>query len=370
MLTAKAVIYELEKLAPPWLAETWDNSGLQVGEYDQEVRGILVALELDEEAVNQALAEGLNLIITHHPFLFQPVRRIDTGKSSGALMAKVIKNDLTVYSAHTNLDAAALGLNQFIAEELNLQNIRPLGTYKKAPLYKLVVFTPATHAEEVREAVAAAGAGHIGRYSDCSFSTSGTGAFRPLEGSHPFIGQKGQLEKVDEVRLETVVPGNLVDQVVKAMLAAHPYEEVAYDLYLLAQEGDKYSMGRIGELPRPVNLETLALLVKERLGLGHLRTAGKLQAEIRRVGVISGSGGSMFKEAAQAGCDVLITGDVKYHEARSALEMGMAIIDAEHDGLEKLMIKQVARYLKDCEERLGWGIPIKQARTEPLFSCF
>lgn len=366
-LKVHMVFNELEELAPLSLAESWDNSGLQVGSKEQAVDGILVTLDVDERAVNRALEVGANLIISHHPLFFQGIKIIDYDAPQGNLIRRLIHHGLTVYSAHTNLDSAPHGLNQFLGLKLGLQNIAPLGEAKSQRLIKLVVFVPESHLEKVRQAINDAGAGFIGNYRDCSFRTLGVGTFRPLAGSQPFIGCTGKMEEVAEFRLEVIVPEEVLDKVVRSMIEAHPYEEVAYDLIPLSNRGQTYSFGRLGELPREMALEELALSIKSLLGIDHVAVTSSTWGKVKRIGLASGSGASMIKAARGAGCEVLITGDVKYHEAREALGYGLAIIDPGHDGMELAVVDMLTSHLKEVGRNEGWEVPVHGFRAEPLW---
>lgn len=354
----QAIIDILEELFPLYLAAKWDNPGLQVGSSTQSVANALVVLDVDEGVVDYAAQNGFELVITHHPIFFAPLKSIDYDASQGRLVKRIIEAGLTVYSAHTNLDAGARGLNQVLAERLGLQDISPLDRYYQDKLIKLVVYVPASHIEAVRAAVLSAGAGHIGRYQDCCFMSKGTGSFRPLAGSRPFIGQVGDLEEVEEYRLETVVPQPRLAAVLNKMSEVHPYEEIAYDLYPLEREGPTYSMGRTGYLAEPATLEQVCIQVKQALGLSHVVVAGDLQKAISKVGVVSGAGADFALQARMQGCELLVTGDLKYHQAKDALDMGLAVIDAGHEGTEGLMSAFLSRLLSEEVERRGLCVKI------------
>ncbi|NLV16550.1 MAG: Nif3-like dinuclear metal center hexameric protein [Syntrophomonadaceae bacterium] len=367
-IKVRKIIEKLEELAPIALAEAWDNCGLQIGSGEENVNGILVALDVDEKAVDKAQALGANLIITHHPLFFQGVKKIDYGEPRGQLIRRLISQGMTVYAAHTNLDLASGGLNDFLAARLGLVNILPLGKVKIQKLFKLVVFVPESHLEQVRQGINDAGAGSIGNYRDCSFRQKGIGTFRPLEGSQPFLGEIGALEEADEYRLEVIVPEEKLNRIVSAMLHTHPYEEVAHDIIPLANQGMVYSYGRQGELFHEVSLLDLAETVKGCLGLDHVAVAGNhSDRKIKKVGIAAGAGSSMIKIAGQESCDVLITGDIKYHEAQEALEKGLSLIDAGHDGLELGVADMLVPYLTDVGRKEGWGIDVHGYRAVPLW---
>lgn len=337
----------IEKHFPLYLAEDWDNSGLQIGNYENQVTKAIIALDIDEQVADEAIRTKAELIITHHPLFMKGIKSIKYNSIQGKLIKKIIENDITVYSAHTNLDTGENGLNYWLATTLGLKDIRLLDKNHEDSLIKLVVYVPTTHLEEVRQAINEAGSGNIGNYSDCSFRTLGTGTFRPNDNTNPFIGQKGQLEEVEEYRLETVVYKSNLAKVIQAMQNSHPYEEVAYDLYELKNTGKAYSLGRIGFLPEKLTLKELANQVKLKLNIEHLRVVGDLKKQVKKVAVVGGSGASLINKAINHNVDVLITGDVKYHEARDAENLGLAIIDAGHQGTEEIMVKYLTKWLEE-----------------------
>ena len=265
------IFNKLEELAPLSLAESWDNSGLQLGSGEQTVNGVLVTLDVDEKAVDMAKDVGANLIISHHRYFSRCKKTL---RQCRAINKTLISNDFTGLFSSYEPGFGTQGLSQFLALKLELNDLRPLGVIKSQQLIKLVVFVPESHLEKVRKAINDAGAGFIGNYRDCSFRSLGTGTFRPLEGSHPFLGSKGIIEEVAEYRLEVIVPGDVQDQVIRSMLESHPYEEVAYDLMPLNNRGQTYSFGRQGELPREMTLEALAQNIKNLLEIDHVSVCG------------------------------------------------------------------------------------------------
>lgn len=351
--TVKDIIDIMEANYPLFLAEEWDNCGLQVGSFNQAVNTVAVALDPSPEIVSKAREVRADLLITHHPLLFNPLKSLDFGRMPGSLIKTIIESQISVYSAHTNLDSAARGINQFLAEMFGLECIEPLPGVNETPLMKLAVFVPAGHYEKVRQAIFDAGAGHIGKYDSCSFGARGTGTFRALEGANPYIGSLNQLEEVQEVRLESVFYQSEMKQVITAMLEAHPYEEAAYDLYRLSNPGRPISAGRVGRLKQPVKLEELVQQVKGRLSLDAVRVVGKPGRKVSRVAVVSGSGASFIDRLIKDGVDVLITGDLKYHEACLARDNGFSIIDAGHQGTEQVMVEIVTSMLQKETEKGG-----------------
>lgn len=357
-IKCRALIAELEKLAPKHLAEEWDNVGLLVGDPDQLIHKVIVTLDIDGEVVDEALKVGANMIIAHHPLIFKGLKNLRADLPLASLLTKLIKNGIAVYAAHTNLDSAPGGVNDVLAQKLKLIDIKPLTSVHQDKLCKLVVFVPVSHVEKVRKAISEAGAGHVGNYSHCTFATEGIGSFLPLAGTNPYIGKTGSLEFVPEYRLETIVPMQLKSQVINAMIAAHPYEEVAYDEYLLLNSGASYGLGRIGRLEETVTFETLINQVKTVLNITAVKAAGSTTTKITRVAVCGGSGAELVRNAVKAGADVLITGDVKYHEAQQAVAEGLAVIDAGHFATEQPIVECVVSYLANCVNKNSLSIEI------------
>lgn len=343
--TVKDLIRILEEYFPLRLAAQWDNCGIQIGSLNQPLARALVVLDIDQEVTEHARKIGADLIITHHPMFFSPLKSINYDSVRGRIIREIISAGITVYAAHTNLDAGQRGLNQILAETVGLQAIEPLDQFYMEQLYKLVVYVPLSHTNKVREAILTAGAGHIGRYQDCSFFVRGTGSFRPLEGSQPYIGQQGVFEEAEEDRLETIVPNSLLDRCLQAMKEAHPYEEVAYDIYSLQVDGQVHSLGRIGILPEAMTLDNFCTRVKETLRVNSLSIAGNVKKKVKKIAVVSGAGASLINQACKKGCDVILTGDIKYHEAKDALESDICLIDAGHQGTEKIMAPYLCKLL-------------------------
>lgn len=338
------VIGIINKLAPFSFAEEWDNSGLQVGDPDARVSRIMISLDACEEALESAIDKRCQLLVTHHPFLFKPVKKINVSRHSGYLIKQAIKNDLSIVSMHTNFDIADVGINHLLAERIGLKSSSPLKLTGSEELVKLIVFVPKGHEGKVLEALFLF-SGFIGNYSDCSFQSSGTGTFKPLEGAKPFIGKVNTREYAEETRIEVLLRKEDVSGAVAAMIKAHPYEEPAYDLYPLMNTGKNRGLGRIGELESGVTLNAFAGRIKRMFSLVRVRIVGDGNSDIKRVAVCGGSGAFLLREAGRQGADVLITGDIKYHDARDAQALGVSLIDIGHFSSEVLMIKGFASQL-------------------------
>lgn len=363
----QTVIGYMEQLAPKHLAEEWDNIGLQLGSLQKEITGVLVALDVNDAVVDEAIERGCNLIIAHHAIIFRPIKGIQTDSKMGKLYEKLIKNDIAVYISHTNLDVAEGGMNDWMAEVLGIENGAPIKDIHNDKLSKLVVFVPKDHHQKVLDAVLDAGAGWIGNYSHCSFNIEGYGTFIPQEGSDPFIGESGKMERAEEVRIETIVPLSIRNKVVQAMLKAHPYEEVAYDLYSMDLKGRSLGLGRVGKLKEPTTLGEFVEIVKSGLKVDHVRVVGDLNRPVRKAAVMGGSGAKYYNSAIFKGADVLVTGDIDYHTAMDADLAGIALIDPGHNA-EKIMKEKVAEWLqgKLAEKKCDTAVYASQLNTEPF----
>lgn len=346
----KTLIKQIEGKYPLNLAYEWDNVGLLVGDFDLEVKKVMVSLEANENVIEEAINNNVDLIITHHPFIFKKMNKINTSDLKGKLIHRLIKNDVAIYSMHTNFDIADDGLNDYFMEKIGIKNSKILDVTNNEVLYKLAVYVPTTHVDIIKDALGKAGAGHIGNYSHCTFNSEGIGNFKPLDGSNPFIGNEGVIESVNEVKIETIVPQRILGGVMSKMTSAHPYEEVAYDLYRLENKGNSVGLGRISKLSENTTLESLSNLIKERLDMKHIRIVGNTDTSINKIAVVTGSGADMVKKAKRQGAQVLITGDVKYHDAQDALDMGMCIIDCGHFETEDIFKDVMKRFLDEIKE--------------------
>lgn len=350
-------------LYPPQLAESWDNVGLQAGDPAAPLTKVLISLDPSESTVAAAQAAGAEALLTHHPLIFKPLKQLTPGTETGRILLQAIRGGVAVLSAHTNLDRAADGLNDWLATRLGIDGALPLAA-GDGNLVKLVVFVPSGYEEVVAEALFQAGAGHLGQYDSCAFRTPGTGTFRPLPPARPFLGQTGIIERAHEIRLETIVPQERVSRVIDRMLKAHPYEEVAYDLIPLANRRPGIGLGRIGRLPEALTLEVFAGRVKQLLGAPAVRLVGDGDRRVTKVAVCGGSGASLLQEAARQGADVLVTGDLKYHEARQAQHLRIAAIDAGHFATERLAVPKLAEVLRREATRRGLAIEFIELEGE------
>ncbi|MFC7684654.1 Nif3-like dinuclear metal center hexameric protein [Ureibacillus sp. GCM10028918] len=344
-----------------------DPIGLAIGTLNKEITKVLVTLDVNEQVADEAIAKGCELIIAHHPPIFRKLSNLRTDTPAGKLYEKLIKNDIAVYAAHTNLDVADGGVNDLLADALQLKNRQILEKTYHENLMKLAVFVPDDYAGNVRHALANAGAGAIGNYDACSFSTNGQGRFRALEGADPFIGDIGEMEKTDEEKIEVVFTQSIKNKVLKAMLNAHPYEEPAYDLYTLAVETNEMGLGRVGRLKEPMPLERFAEYVKTQLDVPRVRVVGDTLKTISKVAIVGGDGNKYIHAAKRSGADVFVTGDIGFHIAQDAESIGLSIVDPGHH-VEKVMIKGVAEKMdKLCSEaKLSVQFIQSDINTEPF----
>lgn len=344
-MKCQAVIEQMEKLAPKTLAEQWDNVGLLVGSPSMDLKGIYLALDVTRENVEDAIKKGCNLIIAHHPLIFHPLKNLRTDLVQGMLLERIIEQKIAIYAAHTNLDIATGGVNDVLAELIGLADIRPFVATGEEKYLKFVTYVPKVYAQKVRDAIAHAGAGYIGHYSHCTFNVLGEGTFRPERGTSPFIGTIGKIERVEEVRIETIIPEKSKEKVLEALRKLHPYEEIAYDLYPLANRGKLFSLGRIGELKETLTLEEVGKLILEKLPATHIRLVKTNDKKIKKIALCSGSGSEFIDRAKFMGADLYLTGDVKYHEAQRAKDIGLNLIDAGHFPTEYPVIHMLEKYL-------------------------
>jgi dinuclear metal center YbgI/SA1388 family protein len=346
----------IETIAPSTLAEEWDNCGLQVGDPEAEVNRVLVALTPLPEVFEEAEEKGANFLLFHHPLIIDPLKAVVTSSYPGGLLARAIRNGLAVYAAHTSYDAAPAGVSVALARALGLSGpLRVLSP--RGALRKLVVFVPEEDADAVANALAEVGAGVIGDYTECTFRTLGRGTFRGGEGASPYLGEKGRLEEVEELRIETVVAAHTVGRAVNAATAAHPYEEVALDVYPVEGSPDGCGYGRVGTLPERLTAEELREYVSESLGFPS-RLLADPGRRVETVAVLGGSGGSFIPEVAASGAHAYVTGDVDYHEALLAESLDLAVIDAGHAATELPSLEPLALRLTELVD-----VPVEVSRV-------
>ncbi|MEA3427498.1 MAG: Nif3-like dinuclear metal center hexameric protein [Bacteroidota bacterium] len=307
------IIRELEKKAPLSLQESYDNAGLLTGNAEWECTGVLCTLDATEAVILEARERGCNLVVAHHPIIFGGLKKLNGKNYVERTVITAIKNDIAIYAIHTNLDNVLDGVNDRIADRLGLTNRRILSP-KAGQLMKLYTFVPHAQANQVREALFAAGAGHIGEYSETSFNSEGTGTFKGSENTNPFAGQPGKRHEEKEVKIEVILPAYLQPSVVKALWEAHPYEEVAYDLVCLSNDNQLVGSGLLGELPEALDETGFLHMLKTSFELKMVKHTPLLGKKIKKVAVCGGSGSFLSGKALAAGADVYVTSDIKYHE--------------------------------------------------------
>lgn len=348
----------IEGMAPTALAQADDNSGLLIGDDTAEVQKVLAALELTGPVLDEAVSGGYETLLTHHPFLFSPLHSLVESHWREALVRRVVREGITLICCHTNLDAAAGGLAEIAGEALGLAEMAPL-EHSKAGWYKLVGFVPDEVVEAVSAAVFAAGAGGIGQYRDCAFAAEGVGWFTPGPGSNPAIGQESRPERTREMRWETVVPHGRLGAVVRAFVSAHPYEEPAFDVYPLDDVLPKVGLGRVGSLSKPLSVKALAERARETFEVSGVAWCGDGRRLVTRVGVLPGSGRSLVEVAADL-CEVLVTGDLGYHDAERAQERGLSLVDVPHGEFEWWAFKRWTTILTERLDSAGVRLAVSE----------
>jgi len=339
----------MNELAPLKLAQDWDNVGLLVGDGGRTVKNVLLTIDVTGAVAAEAKRLKTDLIISYHPIIWDGLKAVTVG-GAGAVVHELIASQISVFSVHTALDTVGGGVNDGLADILGIEDAEPIGDFVADPVggaYKLVVFVPTDAVERVSNAVFAAGAGMMGSYSHCGFGTEGAGTFLPLEGARPAIGRKGRLEKVEETRFETIVPGNKLGAVVAAMRQAHPYEMPAFDVLKQCNPGGKLGLGRIGKLGKPIRLGVLVDKIKKATRAKAVGMVGPENRMVRKAAVCAGSCGKIIDTVIAAGADLYLTGELKHHQALAAQEAGLSCICLSHSVSERFILKKLAKQLKN-----------------------
>lgn len=346
-MLCKDICRYIEKIYPLGLAEDWDNSGLLIGDYNQTINAILITLDINQKIIDEAVDKKVDMIISHHPLIFSPLKRIYYNSYEGKVIMDAIKNNICIYSAHTNFDIADNGMNDILCLKLNISKKENLKVLNYNKLKKFVVYVPKNYEYKVRDAIFKVGGGCIGNYSNCSFNIAGTGTFKPEKGTNPFIGHQGETEFVEETRIETVIENELLTEVIEAVKKSHPYEEVAYDIYPLDIKGKEIGLGRIGYLNNNIKYSDFLDCAKKALEINNLRYTGNLEDNVQKIAVCSGSGGDFVDECIIKKVDVFITGEIKYHQAQKANYNNLKIIQAGHFETENLFIDYIYNMLNN-----------------------
>lgn len=362
-------IQRFKQYCPEWLAEEGDPVGLHIGTLNKEVNRIMMSLDVRPAVVEEAIAKKIDLLIVKHPPIFRPISRLTTDDIQTKMYADLIKHDIAVYAAHTNMDIISNGLNDWFCEALDVFDTDYLIHTHTVKMKKLAVYIPQENAKEMRKALAEAGAGEQGNYQATSFTLNGTGRFTPNAEANPTIGSANTPEQVQESKIEVLFPETIENQVVHAMLAAHPYEEPAYDVYTLDNLAENYGIGRVGDLTEAMPTEDFIAKVKKVFDLEGLRVVYPLtkKESIKRVAICGGSGEKFYRNALAAEADVYITGDVYYHTAHDMQETGMLVIDPGHY-IESLCKEKMVAQFEQWKNEEDWNVDffVSETSTNPF----
>jgi len=351
----KDVAEQIEEIVPLKLAQDWDNVGLLIGDAQKNVKRILLTIDVTNDVVAEAKKLKTDLIVSYHPVIWEGLKKITSEPPSGTVH-ELIRCGIAVFSIHTALDAVKGGVNDGLAEIVGIEDGKPIGDYVVNPAgdnaqhglrhYKLVVFVPVESLAEVSNAVFAAGAGAIGNYTHCGFGAEGTGTFLPLENAKPAIGKKGKLEKVPEIRFETIVPAEKLDKVVAAIKKAHPYERPAFDIIKLYNSQNEFGLGRIGKLAKPLRIEKIIQRIKKHTHAQAVGLIGNQKRLVKTAAVCAGSCGKIINLVIAAKADLYLTGELKHHQALAAQEADLTCICLSHTVSERFILKKFAKQLQ------------------------
>ena len=359
----KEIVNCIENFAPLKLQESYDNSGLIIGDFGDEVNKALICIDVTEDIIDEAIANNCDLIISHHPLIFGGIKKITKSDLTGKCIIKAIQKNIAIYSAHTNLDNTLDGVNSILGQKIGLINCSILRPQKQI-LKKLITYCPANHSDMLRNALFEAGAGHIGNYDCCSFNINGTGSFRALENSNPFVGEINNLHFENEVRIETIYPAFIEKKLLAALFLSHPYEEVAYDIYSLENEYKKAGSGLIGELEKELNTKDFLNGLKNILGIKIIRhTQFSDNSIIKRVAICGGAGSFLINDALAKGADIFLTSDLKYHNFFETNHK-MVIADIGHYESEQFAKEILIKILN--KNFSTFAIQISKVNTNPV----
>lgn len=352
----------LETLAPLAYQEDYDNAGLIVGQPDQEIKQVLISLDCTEAVVDEAIATGCQAVISHHPIVFRGLKKFNGKTYVERVVEKAIRHNIALYAIHTNLDNVLTGVNAKICETLGITDCRVLAP-KHSLLKKLVTYVPLSHADEVRNALFKAGAGQVGNYGECSFNVEGAGTFKGNDNTNPYVGEPGNRHTENEVRIETIYPAILESKILMALVLAHPYEEVAYDLYMLTNPSQAIGSGMVGELDLPMDERAFLLMVKQKMGAQVIRHTAFTGRNVKKVAVCGGAGGFLLKQAIAAGADVFITADYKYHDFFDA-DGKIVIADIGHFESEQFTQQLLYEIIK--KKFSTFALRLTEVNTNPV----
>lgn len=369
MTTVKDIIKRIEEFAPTYLAEDWDPIGLAIGSYDQEVNKMMVALDLDTTTLKEAKEKNVDFIFTHHPPIFGSLNTLNEHDARRKEYIELIKSDISVYAAHTNIDAAENGMNDWLAEALSLQGPLEVIDLMYESSYKLLVlYTPLEHADKMRKALHEAGAGRVGDYDKVSYNSVGTGRFTPNKEANPTIGEIDQSEQVSEERTEVLVPNHLIGQVIQTIYEVHPYEEPVFHLIEIGKKNEEFGIGRVGSLAKSTKLKDLIDIVKTVYNVPFVRYANMdLEMKVKKIAILGGSGEKYYKQALAKKADLYITGDISYHGAQDMMRDGLPFIDPGHF-IENIFVEKMSDKINEWKLEENWSIEVIPAtKQEDVF---
>lgn len=365
MTTVQEIIQRIETFAPTHLAEDWDPIGLAFGAKGQKVARMMVALDLDANTLKEAQGNQVDFIFTHHPAIFSSLKTLNEEDARRREYIKLIRSDIALYSAHTNVDAAEDGMNDWLAEAIGLES--PLDVIESSyqtDLKLLVLYTPTADAEMMRKKLHKTGAGQVGDYQEVSYTSEGTGRFTPGDAANPTIGANHKAETVNEERVEILFPSHLLKKVMQTIYTHHPYEEPVFHILDIGKKQQDYGIGRVGVLKAPQTFGEMIERVKDNLSIPHVRYANKdLSANIEKVAVLGGSGEGYYKKALAQGADLYVTGDISYHGAQDMIRDGLLFIDAGHF-IENIFVKKMTEKLEQWNKEENWDIEIIPAKSQ------
>ncbi len=356
----------IEEIAPLALAQDWDNVGFLLGDPGRDIRTILLTIDTTAAVVTEAEMQKADLILSYHPVIWDGLKKI-TADGPTAHIYQLIRAGIGVFSIHTAFDTVLGGVNDGLAQILGIDNPAPLGDFvadPKGPQYKLITFIPANDVNKVAEALYAAGAGAIGNYSHCGYTTEGIGTFKPLKGSNPTLGKQGKLEKVHEIRLESVVPAGRIEAVISALRAAHPYETPAFDVFRHYDIENKLGLGRGGMLKKPLSVERILEKIKAATGTSAVGIVGPARRTVRKAAVCAGTCGKILNTVMAEQCDLYVTGELKHHQALAAREAGLTCLCLSHSNSERFALKILAKELKKRVKNVT--IALSKKDTDPF----
>lgn len=355
------IVSRFEDFAPKWIAEDGDPIGLQIGDLNQDVHKMMITLDVRPETVKEAIKNDVDFIFAHHPAVFRPIQPFDLSNPQNKMYAELIKHNITVYGAHTNLDNANGGMNDWLADIFELQDTQPLLPTREEKMYKLAVFTQSNTANTMRHALNAAGAGNLANYRDCSYSSTGTSRFTSKDEEHSFVGDKNEMLEIVQEKIEVLFPEKIKNQVLEAMYDNHPQEDFVYDLYQVEGLGQRFGMGRVGQLKTPMTVKEFAQKCNEVFDIPGSRVISKdLDQKVERVAILGGSGARFYTDALAKKADLYLTGDISYHVGHDILASGLNAVDAGHY-IESVCKPNLMRLFTKWNQDNNWNIDLYES---------